>query len=540
MTQPDPLSPYYYHHNFQSLMDLVSERDWDLLTEQERIWITTFQQLSFKAQCLLIRLLMRRHDWFVAESLFYPELGETQPLLNVLAEQKFVSITHSAPANVLLNLLSKSQLIAAFPAVILSKSARKKQWQAAIIETYGESLTSPYSLVVCHHPDILAVLLLLYFGNSRQDLSQFVVAELGIQRFESYPIRRAERLFQHRRHIDDWLHLSALNEMAWQARKAKRPEAILALKSHLPEPFDWSPLERKRQRLANRIAREFERQGDLLTALSLYQTTTQPPSQERQARILIKQGEIEAASNIIATMIRVPHDEEELDVAYRLAKQKPVRTFGNLAPSALVRQPALPTQTLTLPLNQRVENEVADHYRQQGWQVWYSENSLLNALFGLFFWDILFLSVRGAFLNPFQRGPRDLYSDDFITQRQSQIDARLAEIGRAHHWVAHHYQQKQGINNDWVNWSVIEWPLLEAALSVLTESQLTACFARILFDRQHNRRGHPDLFMCQGTHYQWVEVKGPGDVLQPHQTRWLQFFLQHHIPAKVTYVTPLE
>lgn len=538
MTQPDPLSPYYYHHNFQNLMDLVCERDWDLLTHKERHWLTTFQQLSFKAQCLLVRLLMRRHDWFLAGSLHYDELGETPPLLDTLAEHQFISLTHTAPAEVVFKLLTKTQLMAAFPDTGLAKSAPKSQWQQAIEALYGNTLDSPYELVVCHQPDILPVLNLLYFGNSRQDLSQFVVAELGIQHFEPYPIRQADRLFEHRSQINDWLHLSALNEIVWQARKNKQPKEVLALAPCLPAPFDWAPLERKRQRLVNRIAREFERQDDLSTALSLYQTTTQPPSQERRARILIKQGDIKTAATIIATMLQAPHDEEELDVAYRLAKQKPVRALGSLVPSASAKPATLPTETLALPLNQRVENEVADYYRQQGWEVWFSENSLLNALFGLFFWDVLFLPVRGAFLNPFQRGPRDLHSDDFVAKRQTLIDQRLAEIDRARDWVAQHYQQKHGITNEWVNWSVIEWPLLEAALVMLTDTQLRACFQRILFDRRHNRRGHPDLFMCRGVSYQWVEVKGPGDTLQPHQTRWLQFFQQHEIPAKVTYVTP--
>ncbi|OOF01997.1 hypothetical protein BZG80_13785 [Salinivibrio sp. MA440] len=537
MTQPDPLSPYYYHHNFQSLIGLVSERDWDLLTGKERAWLTCFQQLSFKAQCLLVRLLMRRHDYFLADKLIYPELGDTRPLLHNLADNGFVSITDTAPADVLFNLLSKAQLIDAFPAVALAKSASKTQWQTAITDTYDDPLISPYALVVCHQPDLLPVLLLLYFGNSRQDLSQFVVAELGIQQFESYPVSQSERLFQHRQHIDDWLHLSALTDTVWQAKKAKRPALILALQSRLPQPFEWPPLERKRQRLVNRIAREFERHDDFPSATLLYQTTTQPPSRERQARMLIKQGYIDDASRIIAAMLDAPHDEEEYDVACRIAKKKPLREHARLVPTNSVNPAIVDSETLTLPLEHRVEWDVAAYYRCQGWQVWYSENSLLNALFGLFFWDILFLPISGAFVNPFQRGPRDLYSDDFVTKRQPQIHARLANINQARDWIARHYQQKQGLSNDWVNWSVIEWPLLDAALHALSDTQLSACFKRILFDRRHNRRGHPDLFMCRGDAYQWVEVKGPGDVLQPHQSRWLQFFHQNGICAKVVYVT---
>lgn len=536
MTQPDPLSPYYYHHNFLCLMDLVSERDWDLLNHAERHWITTFQQLSFKAQCLLIRLLMRRHDWFVAEKLVYHELGDLSPLLDELATQGYVRLTHQAATEVVLNLLTKPQMAHAYPQADVPKSASKAQWQVAIQATYGDTLTSPTMLIECLQPELLSVFLLLYFGNSRQDLSQFVVADLGIQTFESYALRQSERLFQCREHIDHWLHLSALNEHYWQAKKAKQPDIILALTDQLPARYAWPPLERKRQRLVNRIAREHERHANLDSAQMLYQTTTQPPSSERQARIAIKQDDIDLASTLIGTMLRTPHDEDERDIACRLAKQKKIQQ--QIGPHEWPATPnsEIHTEHLALPLRDRVEWEVADYYRAQGWTVWYSENCLLNALFGLFFWDILFMPVQGAFLNPFQRGPRDLYSEEFCAARQPAIDDRLSDIDNARALIKQHYAEKHGITNDWVNWGVIEWPLLDAALRALSTHQLKACFERILFDRRHNRSGQPDLFMCRADDYQWVEVKGPGDTLQHHQKRWLHFFNHHAINAKVIYV----
>lgn len=33
-----------------------------------------------------------------------------------------------------------------------------------------------------------------------------------------------------------------------------------------------------------------------------------------------------------------------------------------------------------------------------------------------------------------------------------------------------------------------------------------------------------------------IEVKGPGDRLQDHQTRWLEFCVDHSIPVSVCYV----
>ncbi len=101
--------------------------------------------------------------------------------------------------------------------------------------------------------------------------------------------------------------------------------------------------------------------------------------------MLIKQGYIDDASRIIAAMLDAPHDEEEYDVACRIAKQKPLREHARLVPTNSVNPAIVDSETLTLPLEHRVEWDVAAYYRCRGWQVWYSENSLLNALFGLFF-----------------------------------------------------------------------------------------------------------------------------------------------------------
>ena len=48
----------------------------------------------------------------------------------------------------------------------------------------------------------------------------------------------------------------------------------------------------------------------------------------------------------------------------------------------------------------------------------------------------------------------------------------------------------------------------------------------------------PDLFWLgvQGD-YEFIEVKGPGDRLQKHQSRWLSFFVEQGIPCRVVYVS---
>ena len=51
--------------------------------------------------------------------------------------------------------------------------------------------------------------------------------------------------------------------------------------------------------------------------------------------------------------------------------------------------------------------------------VYYVENTLMNALFGLAFWEQIFEPVPGVFHNPFQSAPADMYDSAFRAARRA-------------------------------------------------------------------------------------------------------------------------
>ncbi len=57
------------------------------------------------------------------------------------------------------------------------------------------------------------------------------------------------------------------------------------------------------------------------------------------------------------------------------------------------------------------------YYQQQGLQAFHSENHLWLALFGLLFWQELFLSTESAIYNEFEKRPRDLTSGGFYRRQ---------------------------------------------------------------------------------------------------------------------------
>jgi hypothetical protein len=169
------------------------------------------------------------------------------------------------------------------------------------------------------------------------------------------------------------------------------------------------------------------------------------------------------------------------------------------------------------------------------------ENALFNGLFALAFWDALFAPVPGAFHHPFQAGPADMFSRDFRRRRAGLLEARLQalaacdlkrELLRAHERCA-------GYQCRWVDWRVLQPALVARAATCIPFRHLVAAWRRLLFDPAENRRGQPDLIAlgsAPGEYALW-EVKGPGDALQPHQARWLDFLCGVGAPAGVLQVT---
>lgn len=55
----------------------------------------------------------------------------------------------------------------------------------------------------------------------------------------------------------------------------------------------------------------------------------------------------------------------------------------------------------------------------------------MSNLFGLFFWDIMFMDVPDVFHSAYQTHPLDLYSTQFYSNRKSAIDSQLEKIQQA-------------------------------------------------------------------------------------------------------------
>ena len=544
---PVELPPRYYRDNFERLVDVVRSQYDDLLDLAEREFLRAYEAATEEARCLYIRLVSRRGPLFRSELLSYPELGELDGPIAELIQLSLVEFTDAPSAEELFRVLRKAELQAIF-AEDLGEQARaskadiervllERLQEADIHKRWLEWRQPGMQLLRPGFGDVIELMRLLFFGNRRQGLTDFVLSDLGVMRYESYPLGSDNRLFASRSQVHDYLYLADLSEQFYEALELDEHASVLALIEPLLDSGATPLLESRRDKLRNRVARQLERWDYLEQALTLYKTSGQAPARERCVRILQRGNELTAALALCRDMEASPWCESEADFVRRQTPQIAKKIGEAFTPIARDR---FDEEHIVLPRAERVELAAADYYQGEWECVHYVENSLVNAVFGLAFWEQMFMPLPGAFVNPFQSAPRDMYSREFYLRRSEALDARMRELLSGDLAVAllKVFDSKQGIANSWINWRYLDRELLSLALTLIPAAHWRVLWERILFDPVENRSGFPDLIALDSKQgYSFIEVKGPGDQLQLNQRRWLRYFQQHDIPARVSWVS---
>ncbi|GEA52987.1 nuclease [Vibrio inusitatus NBRC 102082] len=530
----------YYHHNFNTLIEHAKEHYPDLLHSEEQQWIKDYYSLDIEAQRLLVRLYSRKGEWFRSDKLNYAEIPDLNSAIEKLANHSFISIPDVINTEILCHsVLTKPELLRLFPQ--LSKSLPKPNLVKQACEECTEFTTHPLDFTLIHleHSVFLRTLTTLFFANARQDLSQFVLSDLGLHQFEQYNLSKELRFFNHRVEVEQLLSLAQISDRYYQidksASRAQKLEFLSGLLDAMPTELEHSYVVRQYQRLTNSLARDFERLQDYDKALPLFEQTNLSPSRERRVRMLIKRDMLNEAKKLVEQMLETPLDEPEHEVALRLHQQiKRKLGIKTTAPP----KPTIASYHIQLDLTaMRVESAVAQSLEQAGWQPYFLENTFLTGLFGLAFWDVIYAPIEGAFLNAYQVGPKDLYTPQFIEKRQHLIKTRMKELQQLGFIELERvYQDKLGLTNPFVHWSMFDMEVIQHVKLCFSMEQLLGLFEVILGDIRSFRTGMPDLIAFKDSDYRWIEVKGPGDKLQDNQIRWFKQFTRLGIKAEVCYV----
>ncbi|MGB3290887.1 MAG: VRR-NUC domain-containing protein [Burkholderiaceae bacterium] len=557
---PPPENPWYYLDNFETVLQWVDSRYSDLLLADEQAFINGFLAAPQASRGLLVRMIMRKGDLFRSGKLRYTEIGDTGQAAQALLRHGWIDDAPRLTLDELFGLYTKAQLEVLFGQALADLGARRagkpeqleclrshypdtltlEQWEAVASarggpggEPLGERVYKINILPLCDR------LRLMFFGNLRQDWTEFVLSDLGLFVYERVDFPDSARAFQSRQEIDDYLHLHQCREGLEALAGADDPADIFHAVPAAPYANHW--LEGRRGKLLYRIGRHQEGRRDWAGALACYTRSSHAEARSRRIRVLELSGQCDAALGLATAALQAPETEAEQQALLRMLPRLR-RQCGQPVPSPHKKR-GIHRIDLILPAPWpalRVEEEVRLHLANDDAPVYYVENTLINSLFGLLCWDAVFAAVPGAFFHPFQQGPADLALAGFQERRHAQFSACLEQLdtGRYRETIRRNLANKAGIQSPFVAWDVLCAPLLDLALDCMPAAHLKAAFRRLLADIPANRSGLPDLiqFWPGQRRYRMIEVKGPGDRLQDNQLRWLDYCHAHGLPVDVCYV----
>jgi hypothetical protein len=540
-------NPFYYLENFQFVLHWVLQRYRDLLITDELSFIEQFDKQPVESRALLVRMVMRKGSLFRSSKLVYPEIGDTNAAVQPLIAQGWIAADSVIELAQLYDLLTKAEFAQALK-LTESSSARK----ADLLEmaAQDEPAARPYSawygngdyLYETRVDAICDSIRLMFFGNLHQDWSEFVLSHLGIYRYETVAFSEASRAFHTRADVDTYLSLHACRENLHVAVESGK-ELNEVEQSLIVTESSNSWLQIRRAKLLFQLGQAYEKREDADNALRIYALCDYPGARSRRIRVLEKNQQTTAALELAKLAQAAPENAAEVQHLQRILPRLHRKTGSKAAKSPA--KFVLPRMELLLPPPQEdyyVEELALQYFADEDASavVHYVENTLINSLLGLLFWDVIFSDLPGAFFHPFQSGPADLHSADFIKQRAQGFQQSLAQLqtGQYLQTIRDNFARKSNMLSPFVYWGALTETLLEQALTCLPPAHLAHWFTRILDDIGNNRSGFPDLiqFWPEQKRYRMIEIKGPGDRLQDNQIRFLDFCMQHDMPVAVCHV----
>ncbi len=528
------IPPDYYVNYFLKMLNTVEQRYADILPTSDSSFLKNLRQVSTDALRLLIRLYLRKGPLFLANKLNYTEITDIQQALTELEFLELIDIDPIVFAYELTEILPISQSRSYFS--LADPKIKKTDLIYQLFQNNSQTkqcsewgVLEP--VITPRNYETLRQLQLLYFGNERQSLTEFILEDIGQFKYERYSLSKENRLFTSLTEIQQIIQLNDLAQTFYMMSDEKQWDDLIELADKLSNIRPEFAAVKKWQKLANKLAYRLEQQGHLELALNFYTKNPKPPSRERRIRIYFKQGRFDDALQALNAIASNPLSHEEF-AFYRRFINKVNKKLS--LPEIQFKQKIINQNQITIPNNgQPVEVQAINHL---GSCLWW-ENSLPLGIFGLIHWQIIFADIPKVWHQPFQTAPSDIYDSDFIaarTQQLEKLNSLTKEVWRK--LISDNWHEKYNIKNPFVNWKILDLEATLTCFDALTKDQWLGIFNHLLSDLRNHRSGFPDLFQATESNYKFIEIKGPGDKLRDNQIQWLEVFSNLNINCEVCYV----
>jgi DNA polymerase-3 subunit epsilon len=547
MAKTLPLLPAdYYLQHFNELLRHLQMHYQPVLSDEFCQLAQAFWQLPPIAQRLWVRLLNRKGPVFALADIQYPEVPDQAVALAALQQAGLIAALETEDdcwhwlqratkpeLQQLLQCLHTERNPTAIAMSSLKKTANRAQLVAqiaALMPLEAGRLQAITPTVVLRQQQTLQYGYFLFFGRIEHNLSAFTLRDLGLQQNSnfksSYRARYTEPALAQQAFFYANLH-HEFRQLQQRWPKLSELEQQQTLNSWQVQLADWPvPLDERNQlvleQLCEKLGRLAEKQGNVPLAIHFYQHCRAYPASERLVRLFYARRQQPQDLAALQQLLQQMQQDPCCDDEYWFAQDFSGRKFGQQSHSDLT---LMLQQAGTIRLDElwqgQTEAGACRYYQQQGFQAFHSENQLWLALFGLLFWQELFLSAESAIYNEFEKRPRDLTSGGFYRRQALAIEQKLqllAQPEQAIQLLLQNLTQFYPKSNAVFNW----WPELAEQLPLLLRGLPAAALMTLLrqmaTDFRRYSHGFPDLCLVAANgEITFVELKARGDAVRRNQ-----------------------
>ncbi|GAU17744.1 hypothetical protein TSUD_171320 [Trifolium subterraneum] len=565
-----------YQINFCLMLQEVLRNSIHLLTEDEKTYMESFNSLSNDSQRLFVRLYTRKGPWFRMSSISYPEILDTQKAVKELAEEEYICSVENgnqlceSDMNDILDVLTVSELREIW-SFLLKKSCghgmKKQDLISSILSTNAGLWTHLSTMILdttglCIKISSKAESLIwrierLFFLNGEQDLSSFLLVDIGKIKYPSYTCTILEPIFSNRTNLlayEEAIEVAQIMDEALDANKTdvvlrgiqiakSRVSAVLPIQYSTSEsvssvhhlftaPWVYS----KVITLGISFLEQERRYSDAVDLLKWLQNVytcdvkrgywTLRLSVDLEHLGYIDESLQVAENGLLDPWVRAGSKMALQRRILRLGKPPRRWKVPSFSRSVLRKIPEISFYIMAFsqqvlfqvcvqggPLNSELGaknrfyneegmqcgvEELALHYfAEEGWQGVHTESGIWLTIFGLLMWDVIYADVPNVFYTRFQNAPLDLGTDSFFTARKSIIESHLQQIrdGMAEEFLIKSWETHNGTSCRGVNWDRHSLDELRAAVTCVGGSCLTSFCKLLCEDYRSWSSGMPDLLL---------------------------------------------
>ncbi|KAL0284509.1 UNVERIFIED_CONTAM: Fanconi-associated nuclease 1 [Sesamum angustifolium] len=217
LAKTNPSGMTRYQRNLVLLIQDVLENNQHLFTTSEMSFLEAFKLLPDDSQRLFARLYTRKGPWFRVSNISYPEIADCQLAIKGLLETRYVcsfawrnEVEDDGVAEVL-NILSIDELreVLCMLNKKCDRSTRKQEMIDLLLSSskkYGKRL---------------------FFLNGEQDLSAFLLVDLGIVKFPDYKCIISDPIFPNRRDLLSYEEAIEISQIMVESLDENNSELVL-------------------------------------------------------------------------------------------------------------------------------------------------------------------------------------------------------------------------------------------------------------------------------------------------------------------------